>query len=461
MRSRLAQVRLAARLRLLLRDRARLDLVDDRTRAAWRDEQVRRLRSHAVAHSPRYRELHDGLDDAPLSALPIVTKHDILDHYDDFLTDPGLRYEHLRDAIERDERRARQRYRVAMSSGSSGRPGLLPFDGAEWLGMVANAARARLVAGHPPVDGRIRSAKIGSPSRWHLSNQVPATLADPRRPSLTLSAARSVDDLADELRRWQPHLISGYPSVLVALAALDVGSEPAIRPAQVFAGGEPLTPGGRRHIESAWGVSVFDQYVTTEAGFVAIECPFHDGLHVMDDHVVVEVVDRAGAPVRPGTAGDRVLLTVLGSRTLPLLRYEIGDSATMDTDPCACGRTSPRLRSIAPDGARTLLRLPGVGGVDIAVHPVLLTAVLDATPVRAWQVVHDGDRIRVHVVDPDPTFRPGLVEADLRRGLIEAGALRPVIEVTEVDALERSASGKAGLVISHAGDGATSPARDS
>ncbi len=452
MTPRLERARLALRLRRTLRQRARVDRLSEAAAAAWRKERLDRLREHAVRRSPWYREHHAGLDHAPLAELPILTKRDVVERFDDLVTDRRLRLDDLRSAVAAgDGGRALGRYRVGASSGSTGRPGLFPFDEAEWVEILAASARARAIPGRPSVRGPVRTARIGSPSPGHLSRQVAATLSDPRKPSLTLSAAADVGALVPDLERFRPHLLTGYPTVLGALADLQLAGDLALAPAQVFTGGERLTPLTRARITAAWGVAPFDQYLTTEAGFVAIECPAHEGLHVLEDHVVVEVVDDDGRPVAAGDVGTRVLLSVLGSRTLPLLRYELEDVATEAVGACPCGRRTGRLRSVA-GVPRRLLRLPGAGGGVVDVHPVVVTAVLDAAPVQGWQVVHDRAHVRALVVGASPDSAVEL-ETALRSALAGAGADPSAVHLARVERISRAASGKAALVVAREGPG--------
>ena len=436
---------IAAALRLRLRSRARYDRLDPEARAAWRADRLERLRRHAVRRSPLYAERHGGVE-APLDSLPVLNKSDVVDHFDELVTDRDLTRAHLRNLVDAGEPPEGGRHRAAASSGSSGRPGLLAFDRDEWVDLLVAAARARAISGRPPVEGRPRTARIGSPSRWHLSRQLPETLHDPRRPSLTLSAASSEAELVDALHGFRPDVLSGYPSALVALADAQVAGRLAIGPSQVFTGGERLAPRARDVIRSAWGVEPFDQYLTTEAGFVAIECPAHDGLHVLDDHVVVELVDADGRPVPPGVDSARVLLTVLGSRTVPLIRYELGDVASWAEGPCGCGRPGPRLGAIAT-GERQLLRLPTASGGDVLVHPVAVTAVLDPAPVAGYQVVHEGRRVRALIASPPAGFETGELARRLESALDRCGAAVHV-EVVVVETLPRSPSGKAAMVVS-------------
>lgn len=447
--SRVAQLRMLARLRKVLAGRDRLDRAGDEARAAWCSARLAELRRHAIERSPHYREAHRGLEDAPLDQLPVVTKADVVDRFDEMVTDPRLRARHLREAIEPADgpHRALGRYRVAMSSGSSGRPGLFAFDEREWVSLLAAAARARGIAGPSAAPGTVRAAKVGSPALSHLSRQLSGTLRDPRKPSVDLSAADDLTDICTALQRARPDVLSGYASVLAALAAEQIEGRLDIRPAQVFSGGEVLTSAARAIVRDAWGTEPFDQYLTTEAGFVAMECPAHEGLHILDDHVIVEVVDEAGNTVPEGGQGARVLLTVLSSRTIPLIRYQLDDLVVRADGQCACGRRSPRLASIA-GGARDLLRFQGRSGPEVAVHPVTLTSLLDGEAVRAWQVELDPANLLLRVVGPQPSFSAERVADAIRASIARAGAVAPAVQVEVVDQLARSASGKASLIVS-------------
>jgi phenylacetate-CoA ligase len=80
---------------------------------------------------------------------------------------------------------------------------------------------------------------------------------------------------------------------------------------------------------------------------VAAECPeAREGLHVQEDHFLVEVIDPAtGSPVEDGTDGELVF-TTLTKEALPLLRYRTGDIASVTREPCVCGRTFARMSAV-------------------------------------------------------------------------------------------------------------------
>lgn len=450
MNSRLAQAQLLVGLRRTRSALARYDAGSPEARAGWRAARLADLRRHAVAASPYYRSHHRGLADAPLTDLPEVAKVELFESFDDVVTDRRLTRADVEAHVRDGDGSAllAGRYRVGASSGTTGRPGLFPFDRREWVHLLANAARSRQVIGGTGRAGRPRSAKVASPSPWHLSRQVGETLRDPRKPSLRLDATRPVAELATELERWSPDVLTGYPSTLRALAVEQLDGRLALAPCQVLTSGEVLEAGTRRLLVEAWGgeaeAEPFDQYVTTEAGFLAVECSAHDGLHVLDDHVLLEVVDRTGQAVAPGEVGARVLLTALWSRTLPLIRYAIDDRVRLAAGPCSCGRPTPRISTIE-GRARQLLTFAGPQG-DVNIHPVAMTAVLDTAPVGAWQVRYRRDAIRVVVAQPRGEF----TTEDLRRRLIAAlrdgGAPEVRVTVDIVPAIPRATTGKATLI---------------
>lgn len=411
-------------------------LADVRRRLARRPDPERSLgalRGHAASRSPHHADALAGLEDAPLESLPVLTKDALVRDFDRIVTARGLTAEALQHHVDTGPAGSRYgRFWVGASSGSSGRPVLLPSNRREWSAKLANAARAQAIVGAGSLVGPRRVARIASPSPWHLSAQVGATLSDPRRPTLRLPATTPFDELLHRVEQWEPTVLNGYASLLGAIAGAQLAGDVQLRPQRVLSGAEPLTEGVRDRIREAWGVEPHDQYVTTEAGFVAAECDAHDGMHVIAEDTVVEVED------------DAVLVTVLASRTVPLIRYRIDDRVRVDAEPCRCGRTTPRLH--VEGRARELLAIRHEGGAT-RVHPVVFTQVLDRQPVERWRVLHRGTEITVELVGPRADFsEQGVVDA-LRSALCEAtGDLVPV-SVAVVDELPAGPAGKAARIV--------------
>lgn len=163
------------------------------------------------------------------------------------------------------------------------------------------------------------------------------------------------------LLRVQPNYLLSYPPNLAHLAHLLAESGQRLsKLLTILAIGETLTDEARAVIEAGFGVPVKSTYSCVEAGYVASPCPEGHGLHVHSESVLLEVLDAAGQPCRPGETG-RVVLTTLHNHLMPFVRYEILDEATVGPERCPCGRGLPLLtrvdgktrpQFVLPDGRR-------------------------------------------------------------------------------------------------------------
>ncbi len=109
-------------------------------------------------------------------------------------------------------------------------------------------------------------------------------------------------------------------------------------------GAESWTNNLRQELEKRMGLTASDNYGLTEVMGPGIsgECPLKDGLHINEDHFIVEVVDPVtGENVPEGTEGELVF-SALTKEAVPVLRYRTGDLASVTFRPCACGRTLAR-----------------------------------------------------------------------------------------------------------------------
>ncbi|MEA2133127.1 MAG: phenylacetate-CoA ligase, partial [Solirubrobacteraceae bacterium] len=196
-----------------------------------------------------------------------------------------------------------------------------------------------------------------------------------------------------------------YPAYLAAQAA---GEPPPLR--QIVTAGEPGAglAAVRAEIEGAWNVTVADTFGMSDVwSTMAGECGQGEGLHLTTDgYAVLEVIDpdtQALLPFEDGVAGELVW-THLDRRASPLLRYRSSDLAVVHTAPCACGRTSPRIRI---GGRRDdMLRIQAVN-----VYPQAIAELLGGAP---HAVVADGDPI----VPPLHIYVEGAADADHLRAVL-------------------------------------------
>ncbi len=166
-------------------------------------------------------------------------------------------------------------------------------------------------------------------------------------PSFGMNIQMSVPEQAEFLQRTNPQCLVTYPSIideLIVYMEKRGMTLPDLRIVQTLS--EVLTEGTIRRVHEKWGVPHLDVYSTVETGNIASTCPGGHGYHVHDEGVVVEVLDDDGEPCAPGETGQ-VLVTDLSNYGFPMIRYDVGDCATMgEPGPCPCGRGLTRLKSV-------------------------------------------------------------------------------------------------------------------
>jgi phenylacetate-CoA ligase len=430
-----------------------------RARDQWTRQQLeahqanalRLVRVYAYAHSPFYQQFHKGLYDAPLQELPVLTKAIMMEHFDELVTDRAIRLEEVKTHMRNltGDERFLGRYRVNATSGSSGRPGIFLFDRAEWITVLASFARAREWGGVKlDLTHRVKTATVASTTPFHMSTRVNATAHSWWMPEIRLAASESKDSIVERLNAWQPEVLIAYASMTRLLAEEQLAGHLQIRPRAVLTSSEVLTPETRRRIVQAWGERLFNQYAATESGSLAAECDHHRGMHLMEDLVIVEVVDQDNRPVSPGVYGDKLLITVLGSRTQPLIRYELSDSVRLATDPCPSGHPFALIDAIQ-GRVEDVLSFPGVAGEVVNVHPLVFSRIMDTLPVSGWQVVQEANGLHVLLSGARGEFGDEMLADTLRQALAEQGAIIPRVEVQRVPTIPKTSAGKAPLIKSN------------
>ena len=108
-------------------------------------------------------------------------------------------------------------------------------------------------------------------------------------------------------------------------------------------------PGGsikstREAIEELWGAKVVDFFGLSDIyGACAAMCEAKDGLHIVEDQILVETVDPVtGEVLEPGQQGELVYTTLM-KKARPMIRFRTGDIGYVSTEPCECGRTLARI----------------------------------------------------------------------------------------------------------------------
>jgi len=279
-----------------------------------------------------------------------------------------------------------------------------------------------------------------------MSRQITKSVAVGVHRVVTLPVTMPVRRLVDELNRFRPDFLTGYPSVIARLADEQIAGRLRLTLSGAATSSELRTPEVTARIRDAFGVEPFNIYAATE-GLWDDECGRHDGIHLFEDVTLVENADESGRPVPIGEPGAKVLVTSLVNQVQPIIRLEISDVMVLDDEPCACGRTLVRARKIE-GRSDDVLGLPTLGGGEVAVYPMEFGVVSRDRGVREFQVVQEGPRLRVLVVPR--AGASGELEARLRdavsRRLTELEVEEPKVVVERRDKLPRSAGGKLQMV---------------
>lgn len=434
----------------ILRKRSRL-----RRHERWSRDELRAqqraastaLREYALRHSRFYQRFHRGLESAPLDQLPVLTKRELMASFDELVTDPDVKRAHVERHLAelRGNEKYLDRYWVSRTAGSTGQPGIFLTDRDEWSTVIASYARAQEWAGiEAKLTKRTRLAVVSSRVPWHQSARVAASVDTPFLPVRRFDATQPLAEIVEGLNAWQPENLIVYASMSRVLAEEQLEGRLRIKPRAVMCSSEVLTDEAVARVERAWGTRPFNVYAATETAGIASHCRAHR-LHLFEDLVIAEIVDEQNRPVPAGTTGAKLLVTVLFSRTQPLIRYEMSDRVALGAESCDCGLPFALLSSIE-GRAEDILQLPTPLGSTISVHPNVFHRVLEPLPAREWQVVQEPERLRVLVVEPHADLALESVRREVEASLRAAGVAPPPIAVELASAVTRTTLGKAPLV---------------
>jgi phenylacetate-CoA ligase len=233
-------------------------------------------------------------------------------------------------------------------------------------------------------------------------------------------------------------MIYGAPSVLKALCDYAVERHltlPAVR--SVFLSSEFISTSVRAQIEGTFSGRVIGVYGSTEFKEIAWQCAYGH-YHINFESVYLEPGSNANRQ------NEELLVTTLVNRAMPLIRFDIGDYASIKDELCACGRQSPYLDVILGRRVEYLELRDGR-----RISPYLLTTNIESLPgLRQYQIVQRSDRsveLRVAFrVDSSMSSESVSMLQRIISGIV--GPETPV-EVTRVESIPRSSSGKHMIVI--------------
>lgn len=135
----------------------------------------------------------------------------------------------------------------------------------------------------------------------------------------------------------------GLPSQMAALAL----RTPWFRCETALLSAEYVSEEACSILKNQWGCEVFEHYGMTEMGLgCAVSCEIHEGYHVREADLLIEIIDpQSGEPVPDGVWGE-VVFTTLTRKAMPFIRYRTGDISRWIVEPCPCGSQLKRLDKV-------------------------------------------------------------------------------------------------------------------
>jgi len=418
----------------------------------------------ALDGSVFYREHLRGATRAtPLAALPVVTRGELMQRFDDWVTDPRLKLVDLQ-AFTADPARIGEpwlgRYVVWESSGTSGQPGVFVQDAQcmavyDALEALRRSRPMSLLRWMDPLYLTERIAFVGA-TGGHFASHVSIERLRQLNPWMaqgirSFSILQPTADLMAGLNAFSPSVIATYPSVAALLAEEAARGELRIAPREVWTGGETLDDVVRRRVEQALACAVRNSYGASEFLTMGWECG-HGRMHVNADWVILEPVDEHLRPVPPGEASCTTLLTHLANTVQPLIRYDLGDQLTIRPQRCVCGSPLP---VIEVQGRRDdPLVMAGLNGQAVTLLPLALTTVLeDGAGVFDFQLRQQDERtlvLRLALTGDAAASAMARCRAALHAFAATQG-LKPIRLIEELgQPVPRGRSGKACRVIARA-----------
>ena len=235
---------------------------------------------------------------------------------------------------------------MATSSGSTGVPTMSPFTQKDFDDFMDAESRLFWQVGMRPNDRYLHGMNfalyVGGPCVIGAQNLGALGIWVGAVPSSRLLWA---------MKHYQPTFMWSSPSYawLLGQKAIEQGYDPIKdfpNLQHIIISGEP---GGsidttRKAIEDIWGASVYDFFGLSDIyGACAGMCDEKDGLHLIEDQILVETVDPVTGEVLPDGEKGELVYTTLLKHARPMIRFRTGDIGWVDKTPCACGRTMARI----------------------------------------------------------------------------------------------------------------------
>lgn len=306
---------------------------------AWQWQELQKLLKHAHEHTSFYkkswydlgiRSYQDikSIDD--FYKLPIVTKTDIRNHYQEFTSDI-----HPNNVKKSTGGSTGQPFSFELDLESNTRREAIMWRGYGWLGAGLGVKTLYLWGADLGNPNQAKSLKDALYHRFYHRKMLNSFAMN----------KNNMENYINNINQYNADAIVSYVNPLYELARYIIANNCQIKsPKSILTGAEQLHEFQRDIIEKAFNAPVYNTFGCREFMLVAAECQQEKQLHMNIDHLVVEVVDEQGNQLH-GESGD-IIITDLYNYGMPLIRYANGDKATIENKHCSCGNPLPLISTI-------------------------------------------------------------------------------------------------------------------
>ena len=397
-------------------------------------------------HSKRLNKINiDKLNLKDLSKLlPIMTKQDLMNNWDDIVTDQRLKLKIANKAFNNslEHRVYFGKYHFWASGGSTGTRGLFAWSTEDYAHFVVGTYRqflANLDKYENNKKNKIIKAAIVAVDRIHMSNYLWGLHVLDNMEIHELSVSWDLKKLVTELNKIKPDCLTCFTSVMVALASEKNAGRLDISLKRIDVICEPMFRQERKTIEQAFSCPVINFYGASETGPHGLND--YDTLDLMlcDDCVIIEPIDKNGNPTKIGEYSDKIYVTSLINKTMPLIRYEITDQVCIckDNFKNTAFKKSKPVTGRTDEGFNYKVKSQDGSFSDIYIHRMdFVDGLLKDSNISEYQVIQTLNGANISFESS------GEVDICLVKNIIENllekhGIDKPEISLTQVKSLPR------------------------
>jgi len=371
-------------------------------------ETVHRVYENVPFYKKKFKEINIKPDDIKtlddITKLPLTTKNDLRDN-----APFGMMATSLDNCVE-----------LHASSGTTGTPVTVAYthhDMEVWSEVMARCLAMSGLTKKDIFQNPIPYGTFTGAFGFHYGAQKVGAMVIPSGKGQSERQLKLMD-------YYKTTFVGGVASYILRLSqvAKNIGIDPKkdLKVRNGLFGAEMFTKGLKKRIQDTWNMDVHDIYGLTEmcGPGVSTDCDEHNGLHIWEDHFLIEILDPITLePVEPEEEGE-IVLTTLTKEGMPILRYRTRDIAKIyDQKVCECGRTHVKHTPIKGRSDDMVI----IRGTNIYPGQVESALMKDVRVGNNWRMIlstdqNDMDQLKVEVESKNPLSK--IDEEELEKKLV-------------------------------------------